>query len=223
MIPTYALDFLKKLVGWIGALVFGVTLAAPFLSNLLMGTTYSVDIKTALSWFVTAFGVALVLFDRWIWHTPFGRLMGWPLPAIRGTWSGTLIPTDLPNGLPLPAQPIPVYLVVRQTAFSLKLTLYTNESKSCTVSAEFAKLGEDMQLVYSYHNTPELQHQHRSPIHMGTAVLDMASVRPQQLEGYYFTHRLSRGQMKLSGFNEHPAQHLDDARSMTFEARQIRR
>lgn len=223
MIPAYALELLKKLAGWIATAVFLVTLAAPWVSNQLTGTTYPVDIKTALSWFAAAYGVALVAFDQWVWRLPIGRWMGWQLPDIKGTWQGTLMPTDLPNGLPLPAQPIPIYLVVRQTAFSLKLTMYTNESKSRTVSAEFAVVGEELQLVYSYHNTPELQHQHRSPIHIGTAVLDMASVRPQQLEGYYFTQRLSRGQMKLGAFNPHLAQHLDDARAMTFAPRSIRR
>lgn len=173
---------------------------------------------------VTLFGLAIAWFNYYLWHTWAGRfLFRWPVPDLRGTWQGSLTPVDLPPGVPRPVPPITIYLVMRQTAFALKATLYTAESSSQSVSAEFSRVGDEMRLVYSYHNEPRLSLQHISPPHLGTASLDMVSTRPAELSGYYFTQRLSRGEMRLNLHTPQLSHGFSDAQALAFTTRRVRR
>ncbi|MBQ6626301.1 MAG: hypothetical protein IIX27_03315, partial [Ruminococcus sp.] len=48
-------------------------------------------------------------------------------------------------------------------------------------------------LIYTYQNEPKGEIQDRSPIHYGTAILDVTN--PNEIKGNYYTSRNSRGSM----------------------------
>lgn len=169
----------------------------------------------------TFFSLLLLAFQFVIWRTPVGRrLLGWPIPNLNGTWRGTLVPGASPPGVPL-AAPLPVYLVIHQTAFGFRATLHTRESRSHTVAAEFTRLNDDVELVYSYHNTPHQNIQQRSHVHYGTAILRMASEKPDCLKGLYYTQRLTRGELAFDGHTRQQAHDFVEAESLPYHVRNL--
>jgi hypothetical protein len=94
---------------------------------------------------------------------------------------------------------------------------------SRSVAAEFSRHDDEMELIYSYQNTPDLNLQHRSQPHPGTAVLEMVSTRPAEMKGYYFTRRLTRGELQFTEHCKDLAQSYQDASSMVCIVRPVRR
>ena len=68
-------------------------------------------------------------------------------------------------------------------------------SSSSSLTATFRKIQSVSYLVYTYQNDPQAQIQDKSPMHYGTAMLNVSN--PEILEGNYFTGRMSRGSMKF--------------------------
>ncbi|MCY1703656.1 hypothetical protein [Deinococcus sp. SL84] len=167
----------------------------------------------------TAFSTLLLLFQSYIWRTWIGRkVFGWPIPNLNGTWRGAVIPDSAGTGV-APIVLIPVYLVVHQTAFGIQVTQYTRESHSRTITAEFTQTGHDIELTYSYWNTPRQNIQHRSPVHYGTTILRMAPENPECLSGFYFTQRLTRGELSFDGKTTKKAHDFAEAEALTYVAR----
>lgn len=165
------------------------------------------------------FSTLLLLFQTWLWRTWIGRkAFGWPIPNLNGTWRGTLTPGAAPAGVPL-SGPLLVYLVIHQTAFGFRATLHTKESRSHTVAAEFTRLNDDVELVYSYYNTPHQNIQERSPVHYGTTVLRMASEKSDCLNGLYYTQRLTRGELSFDGRTDKQAHDFVEAEALTYTSR----
>lgn len=172
-----------------------------------------------IGWVVTVFTALLWLFNAWLWRTVVARWMGWPIPDVHGTWRGDLTPVELPAGTPLPTQPTPIILVIRQQAFRIEATLYTSQSSSRTVTAGFTLTAEGADLAYTYKNTPKTAFLPVSPEHHGTAIFALVSRRPAELSGSYFTGRLSKGDMLLQQHSSKLAQSFDDAVNLSFSAR----
>ena len=142
---------------------------------------------------------ALVVWDLWLWRAPgLHRLTG--RPRIDGLWSATLEPTSeshIPTGGN--RGPIPAYLVITQSYWSLAVRLYTAESTSDSRAFFWARRpGASWETVaFVYENTPQQKHQHRSPRHLGTCQLDPTDSSPRQMIGTYFTDRYTKGDMSL--------------------------
>ena len=57
--------------------------------------------------------------------------------------------------------------------------------------------------MYSYQNIPQAQFRENSPMHYGTAFLEI--VAKSKLEGNYFTDRKTTGHIVVIGQSENPA------------------
>lgn len=84
-------------------------------------------------------------------------------------------------------------LEIKQTLFSIHITMATNESKSKSISAAIEEIFGEKQLVYCYLNTPEAKFRDRSEIHFGTAKLCVD--KPDKITGQYYTDRKTVGDM----------------------------
>lgn len=115
----------------------------------------------------------------------------------------------------------PVCLVIHQTAFGFRATLHTKESRSHTVAPEFTRLNDDVELVYSYYNTPRQNIQERSPVHYGATVLRMAAEKPDCLNGLYYTQRLMRGELSFDGRTDRRAHDFVEAQALTYTSRDL--
>ncbi|MGX8700590.1 Cap15 family cyclic dinucleotide receptor domain-containing protein [Caproiciproducens sp.] len=86
-------------------------------------------------------------------------------------------------------------MIIDQTFLSVAVQLKTDESSSRSLAASFSDVQSVRYLIYTYQNDPHAEIQDRSPMHYGTAILNVSN--PMILEGNYFTGRKSRGSMKF--------------------------
>lgn len=161
--------------------------------------------------------LAVLAFDHCLWRMPkIGfRLSG--RPDIRGTWKGTLISqwVDPETGRKRP--PFEVYLVIRQTFWSINATLITEESKSRTEMASLRGGSEGpSQLLGIYHNKPRAEVRHRSPIHFGSFSLDVATSPTRSLDGHYWTDRNTIGDMEFASHSRETVSTFGEAQRLTF-------
>lgn len=151
----------------------------------------------AVSYLPTVATLLIALWDLWLWKLPAIQRLS-KRPWIAGTWAATLTPTDdsqIPEGGN--RGPIPAYLVVKQTFWSISVRQYTVESKSESRAAIWANGSGGDLLTYTYNNRPKQQFESRSLPHLGTSALDVVSLRPTAISGEYFTDRYTKGDMEL--------------------------
>lgn len=136
--------------------------------------------------------IVLTLFDRYMWRWPLISKLA-PRPVFHGTWHGNLNTNWQDPTTGNTPGPITVVLSVRQTFSTVKTLLMTEESTSESLAAAI----DGNTLWATYMNIPRAFIRDRSPIHRG-AVAVTAHGRPvEQLEGEYWTDRLTLGEMRF--------------------------
>ena len=135
------------------------------------------------------------IYEKWLWAVlPIGRRRR---PDLRGIWKGTLSTHWVDPETDKPPPPKDCYLLIGQTASTIRASLLTDESKSESSAAELAENGVGVALEYLYRNQPQIRVDNRSAAHRGAVALDIDSVA-RQLEGHYWTDRNSRGELTFS-------------------------
>jgi len=139
--------------------------------------------------------VALSLWEVVVWRLPpVQRMQGVPR-NVRGTWRGTLTSLWIDPETGIPPPPKTTYLVIRQRASSVSVTLLSDESRSSSFMAQVDTIDGSTTLSYSYRNRPSPSVEHRSRIHHGSALLDVSGTPATRLDGRYWTDRNSRGEL----------------------------
>ena len=129
--------------------------------------------------------LAMILFNKYAWKWKFIRLLH-DMPVLKKTYSGTFVSTydnDTRCG----------NLFVQQTFLNVTIQLKTSESQSRSILAFLEKYQGIYYLIYVYQNEPRAEIQDKSPIHNGTAILNVSD--PTILVGNYFTSRKTTGSM----------------------------
>lgn len=179
-------------------MVSGLALLVFLIALWLSGETIS---SGWLRWLSVASLMAVAVdsaYERWLWAAaPLAKLLG--RPDLRGTWRGTLRSqsTDPDTGQSL--GPKTVYLVVTQTATTIRASLLTDESRSHSTAAGLEDDGTGPALSYLYFNQPALRVGKRSSAHSGGAVLHTSGTPPRRLHGRYWTERDSKGELEFDG------------------------
>jgi hypothetical protein len=141
----------------------------------------------------------VLAFDHFLWRIPrVGRKLS-KRPDMRGTWRGRLASNWKNPDTGQRIDPDPeVYLVVRQTFWSVTANLITKESKSCSTTATIEDDGcGQYQFVAQYRNTPRASVRDRSEVHHGSFKLDIGGEPVDRLEGYYWTDRNTMGELEF--------------------------
>lgn len=141
----------------------------------------------------------VLAFDHFLWRLPrVGRKLS-GRPDMRGTWRGRLASNWVNPDTGQRKDPDPeVYLVVRQTFWSVTAILITKESKSCSTTATIEDDGcGQYQFVAQYRNTPRASVRERSEVHHGSFKLDVGGEPVDRLEGYYWTDRRTMGELEF--------------------------
>ena len=131
--------------------------------------------------------IVMTVFNKWAWKW---KWLHWihDVPVLARNYNGTFI-SDYDDvkrfGM----------LVINQTFLTVTVQLKTDESNSRSLTASFSEVQSVKHLIYNYQNDPRAEIQDRSPIHYGTAMLNVSN--PMILEGNYFTGRKSRGSMRF--------------------------
>jgi hypothetical protein len=158
--------------------------------------------------YAATFGVvALTLWNRWIWRLRLAQRFKSVPCDLNGTWKGTLETQwkDPATGASPPAKP--AYLVVRQTASSMSVTMLTDEMRSRSSLASVSAAEDGTSLNYIYLSRPDSRVEHRSRMHPGATSLDVTGRPATRLKGRYWTDRDSRGELD---FVDRVAKHVDD-------------
>jgi SMODS-associating 2TM, beta-strand rich effector domain len=142
--------------------------------------------------------LCVLAFDHFLWRIPKLGFLISKRPDIRGTWRGRLdsdwVDPETGDG----KSDVDVYLVVRQTFWTVTANLITKESKSCSTTATIEDDGcGQYQFIAQYRNTPRASVRDRSEVHHGSFKLDIAGRPPDRLDGYYWTDRKTRGELVL--------------------------
>jgi len=138
----------------------------------------------------------LWLWDNMLWRLPPIQRFPKVPRAIAGTWKGELASSWVD---PATKQVIPrktVFVVIRQSASTAKITLMTDESKSTSSVAVLNKANDDTwTLDHMYLNIPDLGVSHRSSMHHGSGSLAISGNPAQRMTGRYWTDRGSKGEL----------------------------
>lgn len=151
--------------------------------------------STILAYSPSAIGLGTVAFDLWMWKWPIlKRIVN--RPDISGAWLGTIVqagPASNPGSDD--STPISCALLVEQTYWTLSLTQMTEESTSYTTSVMIVSRAESKHklVAYTYHNEPQQRFRYKSQPSNGASHISVASSRPSQIEGRYWTDRGSTG------------------------------
>lgn len=176
-----------------------VTVAAVIWAVMLLVQGANVD-SSFLRPYSAAVGgavIALTLFDRYMWRWPLIAKVA-PRPVFHGTWHGKLKTSWQDPATGDTPGPITVVLSVRQTFSTVKASLMTAESTSESLAAAI----NGNTLWAAYMNIPKALVRDRSPIHRGSVVVTAHGRPIEQLEGEYWTDRLTVGEVR---FDQHLA------------------
>lgn len=144
----------------------------------------------------------LALWDYWLWRLPLVQRMPGVPRNLRGTWQGTLTSFWVDPATGASPAPKTVFLVVQQTASAVTVKLLTDESRSTSVLSAVTAADGGWTLAYLFVNRPGLQVEHRSRMHHGSTVLDVAGTPVTRLQGRYWTDRDSKGELEFT--RRHP-------------------
>lgn len=165
---------------------------------------------------VTIVVVAIAAWEHWLWRRPLVQRLTGIARDIRGTWKGEL-ETFWKNETGASPPKKLVYLVVRQTASAVTVSLLTNESRSASSLATVSSDGTAVSLDYLYLNWPDLRVQEKSRIHHGSASLIVSGAPADRLRGQYWTNRDTRGELDFTSRALQLAEDYDHAARLFLE------
>lgn len=149
---------------------------------------------------VTVTGVFLLFYDKFLWRTYAVRQWIAQLPDLQGVWKVTIIPVESDDHSEQSFDTVIGYAQFDQTAFSLSVRLYTEDSRSVTLAYSITEESlTQFRLVVVYENRPRVKEQARDgTIHNGSAIYEFRGYRPQKLVGKYWTEKPTWGEVELS-------------------------
>ncbi len=135
--------------------------------------------------------VVIKLFDLWIWKY-LSKIHGIPVLAqtYEGEISSSYNDSKTYRGI----------LTIKQTFSKISVKYKSDESSSFSVVAAIIDSYDVNRLIYTYQSDPNANIQERSPIHHGTAILNVDNVN--KIEGNYFTERGTVGHMVFTTYQE---------------------
>lgn len=166
------------------------------------------------SYAISAGLVLLWLWEMLLWRLSPVQRMRLAQRDIHGTWRGTLVPISDTGDGQTTSRPKTGYLVVRQTATTVRAILLTDESQSVSSLASLTSEDGTASLDYLYFGSPDLRHRHRSPIHNGSCSLSITGVPAVRLRGSYWTDRNSRGELDFTQRVTSTAEDFNEAEAL---------
>ena len=158
----------------------------------------NIDFNKALTHIPTTISINVILWTffikvAWKWKIFYPWLV--PFPNLSGDWEGELKSNWKEKSL----DTIPTKIKIIQTFFNVQIKIKTNESRSYSIGVSF-DIEKDRgleQLIYSYINTPKSNVRERSEIHYGSTLLTFEGFKVNEMEGQYWTDRLTTGEISL--------------------------
>lgn len=175
------------------------------------------DVEPMLTWLrfysgaVIAATAVLWLWESILWRTQAGQAVKSVPRNLNGTWKGTLSSFWVDPSTQKRIDPKTAYLVVRQTATSIRVILLTDESRSVSSVGHVSGDEGERSLDYMYLNRPQARVEDRSRMHHGSTSLDIIGDRPHRLRGRYWTDRDTRGELDFTDRDKRKVDSYEDA------------
>ena len=164
---------------------------------------YSIAVLVAVS--------GLWLWEHVLWQLPMMQRNPKVPRSVAGTWKGELASQCADPATNRIVPPKTAYIVIRQSASTVKVALMTDESKSTSTVAILNKSDhETWVLDHMYLNKPQLGISRHSPIHHGSGSLEISGNPARRMAGRYWTDRGTKGEFR---FDERSAEVSDDYES----------
>lgn len=179
-----------------------------------VGDTVNVEWLQFYSWAVLLATLALNLWEWFGWRNRLIQRLRTVPRDVRGTWMGELRSFWEDGETGEQPQPKIVYLVVRQTASTISVVLFTDEAKSHSTLGRVRTKTDIPILEYLYEGRPDSRVEDRSRAHRGTAELDIVGRPAKRLKGRYWTDRGSRGELAFSSRDKYLADDYESAASL---------
>jgi hypothetical protein len=157
---------------------------------------------------------ALGLWDRFLWKLSVAQRVRTVPRDISGTWKGVLSSFWIDPESGKRIDPKPAFLVIRQTASSLWVTLLTDESKSRSSLGRVSSEDGSSFVNYMYLNKPDVGVEHRSRIHHGSTSLDITGCPATRLKGRYWTDRDTKGELDFKERKQKTVDDYDEAQAL---------
>lgn len=149
---------------------------------------------------ILLYGLALIIFARWLWKYPIFKKWLVLIPDLSGEWTGSLNATyrDPETGKKTSSRGVKA--TIKQDLFSISVVMRTEEMKSTSFVAAFDidESQDRVRVCYSYTSRPKPENREKSPMHDGTALLDIMGSPPSRLNGEYWTTRKTTGTIELT-------------------------
>jgi hypothetical protein len=158
---------------------------------------------------VIVVGGAFALWEHWLWRLRVTQSVNRVPPNINGTWKCKLQSSYRDPVTDQVIEERVVFLVIRQSFSTVRVTLLSSESDSKSMLARLGEENGTWVLHYIYTNTPEYSVRDRSDIHHGSGVLKVVGRPSIRLTGGYWTDRQTRGDITSVGRD---LGHADDYR-----------
>ena len=185
-----------KLSLWLFAISFIVQLLYSWINADLWKIGSLTDIATISVSFigkaVAITTIAMSMFNKFAWKWKIVKCIH-NVPILKNAYEGRIMSTY--DGVERLGK-----MIITQTFLNISVKLSTNESQSRSVTTYLDGSDGSYRLIYTYQNEPHAEVQERSPIHYGTAILDICD--EENLEGNYFTGRKTTGSMKFTAVSE---------------------
>lgn len=186
------------------------------------GWTLAPSFFAPVPWVTTAVATLLGAWDAYLWRIPF--LHPWLIkrPDLGGTWRGTVTSSWVDPTTDQKPRPIEAYLVIRQSASTIHVCMFTRESRSVPLLANLSEADGAWVLSSIYRNEPDMQIQGRSRIHHGWVQLRARGVPPVELSGSYCTDRDTKGSLSFQQVTRRLVSDFSDAAAHRRASRSVK-
>ena len=148
---------------------------------------------------VSVTGIFLFFYDRVFWRLYVIRRWVAQLPDLQGVWKVTIKSVKFNDHSAQSSNAVVGYAQFDQTASSLNMRLYTEDSRSVTIAYSIKADHSQFRLVTVYVNRPRVKERARDgTIHNGTAIYEFRGYSPEKVVGEYWTEKPSWGEIELS-------------------------
>ena len=149
---------------------------------------------------VTVTSIFLLFYDKFLWRLYVVRRWIAQLPDLQGVWKVTIVPVKPDDQSEQSVDSVVGYAQFDQTASSLNMRLYTEDSRSTTIAYAIRKIEKNQfRLVIVYQNRPRVKERAREgTIHDGAAVYEFRGYSPKTVVGEYWTEKPTQGEIALS-------------------------
>ncbi len=178
--------------------LFWLAVVAWALLLLIDGQPLTTNLLKPSSLVLSSLIAIITVFEKWAWRIPLLHPWFVRTPNLIGAYKGEINSHWINPATGTRLQPIPAFLVIRQTLSNIHIRLYTTESESCSVLGSFIESPDgNHELLYTYRNEARLDIRPRSPIHYGGARLAISG-GTGHIHGSYWTDRQTVGEMSFT-------------------------